>query len=234
MTLRMGDGLPSNLPQGLDAYAGYVDMSGIGITYPGIVAKFPNAEHLSISVKGNPAMCADVEAGAMSDWTGYLYGYCEVSLVNPLIKKYGRPPKLWTAHYGIGAHICSPQCWPGLVTTADGTQWTTHGNDWDESLLADDFFEPTPAPSSKIGESMIAATPSGAGYYVARPDGSVYAYGDAVYKGGINNAGPNGTSAMVSGDSCSGIAVHPQGGYWLSTVQGRVYAFGGAPFYGGA
>ena len=29
----------------------------------------------------------------------------------------------------------------------DGTQWTDHGNAWDESLLADDFFGASPAPS---------------------------------------------------------------------------------------
>ena len=39
-------------------------------------------------------MCADVESGAMSSWTGYDYGYCSVSRVNDLVTQFGRPRKL--------------------------------------------------------------------------------------------------------------------------------------------
>lgn len=160
MTLRMGDGPVANLPAGLDAYGGYVNDSGIGQTYAGVVIKFPDAHHLSITTDGDPAMCADVEKGAMNEWTGYEYGYCSVANVNALVAQFGRPRKLWTAHYdpALGAHICSPACWPGLVTTADGTQWTDHGGAWDESLLADDFFDPPPAPPSNLteGENMTS------------------------------------------------------------------------------
>jgi hypothetical protein len=146
MTLRMADGPVANLPAGLDAYAGYVDHSGIGVTWPE-VEQIPAPHHLSIAAHGAPAMCADVEPGAMTSWAGYDVGYCSVSNVNDLIAAYGRPKKLWTAHDdpSIGAHLCSPACWPGLVTTADGTQWGFHGS-WDESWLLDDFFDLTPAP----------------------------------------------------------------------------------------
>ena len=161
MTLRMGDGPVGNIPNGLDAVAGYVNVSGIGITYPQVVAKWPTLKHLSITTNGSPAMCADVEKGAMSNWAGYWYGYCAVSNVNDLIARYGRPPKLWTAHYdsSIGAHICSPACWPGLATTADGTQWTNHGGLWDESLLADDFFGPVPKPPTPKPPKPPTPTP---------------------------------------------------------------------------
>jgi len=169
MTLRMADGPVANLPTGMDAYAGYTDLSGIGITYPAVVARFPNARHLSISVHGSAAMCADVESGAMSNWAGYKYGYCSVSNVNAMIAKYGRPQKLWTSHYdpAIGPHICSPACWPGLVTTADGTQWGDHGG-WDESLLADDFFGPVVPPITSFTDPemdllmSLAANPTDA------------------------------------------------------------------------
>ena len=153
MTLRMADGPVANLPLfGMDAYAGYVNHSGIGPpTYPAVVelCKTTNKIPFSITTNGSIAQCADVERGAMMNWHGYDYGYCSVSNVNSFITLYGRPRKLWTAHYDptLGAHICSPQCWPGLSTTADGTQWTNHGSaDYDESLLSDDFFSLTPNP----------------------------------------------------------------------------------------
>lgn len=157
MTLRMGDGPVANLPGGLDAYAGYTDQGGIGVTFPGIVQRFPNALHLSISVHGlAPAMCGDVENGALSSWAGYDYGYTAISNAQAMINRYGRPKKLWTAHYdsSLGAHICSknnPACAKfGFQDEADGTQWTNHGGPWDESLLADDFFVLDPPPPSPI------------------------------------------------------------------------------------
>lgn len=156
----MADGPVANLPPGFDAYAGYVNASGIGVTYPQVVAKFPTAQHLSITTNGSPAMCADVETGAMKSWRGYDWGYCAVFNVNALIRSFGRPRKLWTAHYNDVPHICSPACWPGLVTTADGTQWTDHGGSYDESLLAPDFF--SPPTSAKGAETMsLAIAPDG-------------------------------------------------------------------------
>lgn len=150
MPLNMADGPVANLPPGMDAYGGYVNKSGIGITFPEVeaYAKTQNAIAFSITTDGEQAQCADVERGAMSNWMGYDWGYCAVSSVNGLIALYGRPPKLWTAHYDpkIGRHICSPKCWPGLVTTADGTQWTNHGGPWDESVLSDNFFDLAPIP----------------------------------------------------------------------------------------
>lgn len=152
MTLRMGDGPPANIPPGLDAVAGYVNASGIGVTYPTITTMFPSSKHLSITTNGSPAECADVEGGAMGSWRGYTVGYCSVSSVNFLIARDGRPPKLWTAHYTNTPHICSPACWPGLVTTADGTQWADHGGLWDESLLADNFFDFQTTPTNPTGK----------------------------------------------------------------------------------
>ena len=142
--MRMADGPVNNLPAGMDAYGGYVNNSGIGITYPGVLAKFPNAKHLSFTTDGSQAMCADVEKGAMNSWAGYDYGYASISRVAGLIQQFGRPKKLLTAHQDplFGSHICDEHCWPGLPKgfKADGTQWINHGGLWDESLLADDFF----------------------------------------------------------------------------------------------
>ena len=183
MTLRMADGPVANLPPGLDAYAGYVNRSGIGITYPEVVAEFPNAQHLSITTNRNPAaMCADVEKGTPPTWAGFTYGYCAVSNVNDLINTIGRPQKLWTAHHNNIPHICSPVCWPGLVTTADGTQWTDHGGLWDESLLDDNFFDLAPPPPPEgidvqailntKGEVVIVGTQQSNGHTVVVTQGA--------------------------------------------------------------
>ena len=146
MLLTMADGPVVNLPVGQNAYAGYVDDGGIGITFPGVVARFPLAQHFSISVHGSPAMCGDVEKGALSSWKGYDYGYCNISSAQTLIDRDGRPEKLWTAHYGIGPHICSPSCGFGFTGNADGTQWTDNGGRWDASLLLENFFSLAPPP----------------------------------------------------------------------------------------
>jgi hypothetical protein len=160
----MADGPPQNLPQGLDAYAGYVNKSGIGITFPQVVAMHPKAHHLSITTDGSPAMCADVETGAMDNWVGYDYGYCSVSNVNILVHRFGRPRKLWTAHRdpNIGKHLCSPQCWPGLVTMADATQWSNHNGAWDESACLPTFFDPPPIPLPTEEEIMAVMALPGA------------------------------------------------------------------------
>lgn len=154
--LRMYDGPVENCPNDGDAYAGYVDNSGIGETYDKMVAAHPGKKVLSIATMvGFKADCGDVESGALSSWAGFVVGYCSVSRVNQLIAEFGRPKKLWTAHDdpAIGAHVCSASCWPGLVTTADGTQWgqgkAGNGGSYDISWLAEDFFnwqQPQPQP----------------------------------------------------------------------------------------
>jgi len=91
------------------------------------------------------------------------------------------------------------------------------------------------APISEEDVMDIAGTPSGAGYYILKPDGAVEAFGDAVYKGGVNNAGQNQASAMIPGDTATSISVSEQGGYWvICAPSGAVYAFGGAKHYGNA
>lgn len=70
---------------------------------------------------------------------------------------------------------------------------------------------------------MIAATPTGKGYFTATRDGAVYAFGDAVFKG---NAHGKVTGKVV------GIASCAPDGYWLLASDGGVFAFGSAGFYG--
>jgi hypothetical protein len=87
-------------------------------------------------------------------------------------------------------------------------------------------------PQPQEDEMLIAGTPTGRGYYGVKPDGSVFAFGDGRYAGGVNNAGPGGTSAMPAGQVATGVATCETGGYWIIISNGSVYAFGGAPYLG--
>jgi hypothetical protein len=141
----MYDGRVANMPNGADIYAGYVDNSAIGITFPALVSRFAGStsvQLLSISVHGASAMCADVESGALTTWAGYDIGYCSIARAQTLINQYGRPKKLWTAHYTDIPHLCDSSCGFGFIGQADATQWTDHNGVYDESLCLDDFLPP--------------------------------------------------------------------------------------------
>lgn len=75
------------------------------------------------------------------------------------------------------------------------------------------------------GAQVLCSTPSGAGYWIVGSDGGVFAYGDAVFYGGM---GGQPLAAPVVGMSCT-----PSGaGYWLVAQDGGVFAYGDAGFYG--
>lgn len=84
----------------------------------------------------------------------------------------------------------------------------------------------TPPPTIRKGLNMIAATPTGKGYFTTTADGAVYAFGDAKFKGGANTLSPkiNGT---IIGIACSAVD-----GYWLMASDGGIFAFGSAGYYG--
>jgi hypothetical protein len=72
----------------------------------------------------------------------------------------------------------------------------------------------------------MAATPTGAGYWLAGADGGVFAFGDAASHGSAANLAL--TSPVVA------IAATASGhGYWLASADGAVFAFGDARYSGG-
>lgn len=83
-----------------------------------------------------------------------------------------------------------------------------------------------PSPTTKGGD-MIAATSTGNGYWCVKPNGAIYAFGDAEYTGGANS--PN---VVQPGQQIVGIAGHGVNGYWLLCSDGSVFAFGTAKYMG--
>jgi glucose/arabinose dehydrogenase len=71
----------------------------------------------------------------------------------------------------------------------------------------------------------MAATPTGAGYWLAASDGGIFTFGDARFLGSTGNLRLN--SPIV------GMAATPTGaGYWLAARDGGIFTFGDAQFLG--
>lgn len=111
----------------------------------------------------------------------------------------------------------------GIPGVCDEDRWL--GDETQYSTLFGVFDPPT-----EEEPVLIAYTPSGNGYWlISMTTGAVDAFGDAQYFGGVNDAGPNGSSALVPGDTITGFASHPGGEGYIATTRGmRIYAFGAA------
>jgi hypothetical protein len=169
-------------PAGAAAYAGYVDgQLDDQPNYSFILAQFPNAEHLSITLFADvDADTADVENGAMApaDVPGWHARQVARGIARPVVYAsawtmqhqvlpvlagagIGRAAvRLWTAHYGQGEHICGPGSCGALGTDADGSQWTPNalGRDLDQSALLPGFFGELPAGWTYGPPLALAAT----------------------------------------------------------------------------
>lgn len=163
MTRLMYDSIDiSQIPADAGAVAGYVN--GRWPTFTKL-ARF-KANRLSIAVSANAdAACLDVERGdaTPAQAPGWVHRQHERGEPRPVIYASRDAMgdvlrelaaggiargnvRLWSAHYGLGPHICGPvTCGAGFQ--ADATQWTDKalGRNLDESLLADGFFPPAPA-----------------------------------------------------------------------------------------
>lgn len=194
MVLRMADSIdPAALPAGMDAYAGYV--GGRWPDFQAIAARETGARLLSVAIAADEdADCLDVENGDATAFEAPAWAarqaarglarpcvYTSVmnaALVMSTMAGAGWPRsayRLLTAHYGAGTHICGPRCGGSdFAGTADGTQWVDHGG-WDESLLADSFFDDTVpgsplAPTPLKEEDRMALTNDGKAQYLITVD----------------------------------------------------------------
>jgi len=149
----MYDGIdPNTVPAGAQVYAGYVN--GNWPSYNALVAKFPNAQHVTITVfSGGDAQVLDVEQGdaAAVDVPAWLTRQRARGQVRPTVycSRIGAPgygwqnvidachaanvalPDFWIADYTSGPHALSLN---GINAVA--VQWTDHGG-YDESVIND-------------------------------------------------------------------------------------------------
>jgi hypothetical protein len=124
---------------------------------------------------------------------------------------------------------------PGNTTTLPITniqqvfdQQPLPGTDLD-ILCKPDFGQWPRLITNQPGDDMIASTPSGNGYWICKPDGSIWSFGDAQWLGAMNWP----TNVLVPGDTITGFTSHPTTpGYWISTDKGSVYAYGAATWHG--
>jgi hypothetical protein len=71
----------------------------------------------------------------------------------------------------------------------------------------------------------MAATPTGAGYWLVASDGGIFSFGDAKFFGSTGNIALN--------KPIEGMAATPTGaGYWFVASDGGIFSFGDAQFYG--
>ena len=231
--------LNGQFPAGGGAYAGYVDGSvGDQPNYAFVVSTFPQAEHLSIALFAeHDADALDVEPGAAapSDIPGWHARQVARGIARPVIYASvsamenavlpvaaGLPggrdaARLWTAHYGLGEHICGPAACGQLSTDADGTQWTSSamGRVLDQSLLRAGFFGPPLAPNWT--EALVQQLPTlklgAAGPMVRRIQGLLVAAGHDLGTTGPRKDGIDGAFGGTTGkavrdlQAATGIAV---------------------------
>ena len=232
----------NQFPANAEAYAAYVDGSlGNQPNYAYIVNTFPKAEHLSITLSSSVnADALDVEAGAATPdeipaWCTRqrsrgiqrpcIYANASTMQGNVLpvlsANKIARSTvRLWTAHYGLGQHICGPSSCGALSTGADGTQWTSSalGLVLDESELLATFFTTDPTVTAeaelesgqlntgKNAITAIAVAPGTAHHIGFGCDNGVAASQPAVLRVAIYDTGWHVTNNVVV-DGSKGLHV---------------------------
>lgn len=240
---------PGSIPADIPApdYAlGYVD--GRWPSYQGMAEKYPTAVPVSItaipgSAQSPSAQVCDSESGdytpeQAAQWALAVRAtrvpaiYCSLSMWPACQTACEQAGLRWEdVDWWIAAY---PGNGPNLYPNAVGHQWIDQGT-YDQSVFVDGWQpgRPVVPPTPPLEEEdMIASTPTGNGYWICKPDGSIFTYGDANYLGGTN---PGSQTPMPAGLTATGFAAHPSAqGYWIESSDGGVYAFGAAGYHGGA
>lgn len=204
--------------------------------YAGMGNPTAEAEYF-LAIAGDDAVMLDYETNSNVPWamtflqrlgrpSSELITYGSASSLRDIYKQL--PSLAFPAAYGQGSPGWGA-CWQftdkatiaGIAAPCDEDEWLSDSTAFETLFGA---FDP-PAQEEPV---LIRYTPSGNGYWlISRTTGAIYAYGDAQYFGGIDNAGPNKTSALIPGDTVTGFDSHPGAlGYIATTRLEKVYAFG--------
>jgi titin len=157
---------------------------------------------------------------------GTLDGNVGVAVGDQLSVSGGTSPYQWTVASGslpAGVALSPSGAITGVPTEAGTftvTVMVTDASDQVSSETVTLIVTPT-----SLNSRLMATTPDGKGYWIARADGAVSAFGDAPSYGSL--AGSHLNKPIV------GMATTPDGkGYWLVASDGGIFAFGDAQFYG--
>jgi Putative Ig domain len=112
----------------------------------------------------------------------------------------------------------------GIANTPAGGYWLVASDGGVFSFEAPFFGSMGGQPLSAPIVGM-AATPEGGGYYLVGADGSVYPFGDAIFRGSMKGQPLN---KPIVGIAATG----DNGGYYLVASDGGVFCFGDARFHG--
>jgi hypothetical protein len=208
------------IPPYAEIILAYID--GEYPTYTKVRARFPAARILTITTKGDiPADICDVERydatpeiGAAGVKAGlYPTLYSDTSTGPSLRSLLAGVPWDWFAADPTGV----PHIVDGAVATQYAWPAQTGGN-YDVSLSIPSY--PFVAPEVPKKESnMIAHNSKGGGYWVARPNGGVYAFGGAPYLGPAIRF-VQGWGIGTAQNPVVGIADDGNGGYTLAADNG--------------
>jgi hypothetical protein len=166
------------IPAGAQIVAGYVD--GNWPTYDELVAAFPDAQHVSITVIGKPgAMVADCETGDLTPLGAAHWAEAEIAAGRRPCIYYSRAnaPAVTAALQGAGVPISAVDFWVAdwtgtahVVPGSVATQWADppkSGGNYDISETAAGWPAvsqppgPAPAPSPEPPTPAPAPSPTG-------------------------------------------------------------------------
>jgi hypothetical protein len=128
----------------------------------------------------------------------------------------------------------SPGEWSGYVTLISGETGSFPAFSFDlkvgaaGSKPAPPVSCQTPPPFPGFVDLPViggAATPTGKGYWMVGPDGSVQGFGDGAWFGDMSGQSLNAPVVAMA-------PTHDGGGYWLVSQDGGIFNFGDAQFYG--
>ena len=224
----------ANPSSGVSSHAGIDDEAGV-------IGEYVRPEHKAWTQGNANPVAVSVELCAWAEWSRAEWDRHPAMLLNLAewiaeeCSRFGLPIRRLTAAeaQGGGRGVCQHVD----LGAMGGGHWDCGpGFPLDDVLAVASGKPPAHAAAERKGSEMIAATESGQGYWIAKPDGAVYAFGDAQFEGGANDpdaAGPGG-SVVPAGAQIVGIAGRGRDGYWLTASDGSVYAFGSAPYLGRA